>query len=193
MAKIKSALELALEKTESIEIDKDKIERDKEISAIRRLIGTFLSDENKEDIFTQLETYKKDNVKAAVSQSLLSSLSLRDDIEEGDTLLDKLEALLSFVLPSDREALSAFSELKGHLLQFPKHRDQLMDQLKAQYEPMLRDKEKQMRAQYGQDIHLSLENDKDFVKIANQYLDRLQKQYQEVLDETKELLKAKLS
>lgn len=193
MAKIKSALELALEKTESIEIDKDKIERDKEISAIRRLIGTFLSDENKEDIFTQLETYKKDNVKAAVSQSLLSSLSLRDDIEEGDTLLDKLEALLSFVLPSDREALSAFSELKGHLLQFPKHRDQLMDQLKAQYEPMPRDKEKQMRAQYGQDIHLSLENDKDFVKIANQYLDRLQKQYQEVLDETKELLKAKLS
>lgn len=58
---------------------------------------------------------------------------------------------------------------------------------------MLREKEEKLRAQYGEAPHLSLENDKEYRKVANQYLERLRDQYQEALDDAKKQLKEALS
>ena len=49
----------------------------------------------------------------------------------------------------------------------------MMDQLKSQFEPMLREKEEKMRAQYGECPHLTFENDKECREMANKYLERL--------------------
>ena len=49
MGKIKSAWEIALEKTESIEIDENRIRHNATIDAIRRIAGSYLlSDEDTE-------------------------------------------------------------------------------------------------------------------------------------------------
>ena len=50
MGRIKSAWEIALEKTESIEVDENKIRHNANIDAIRRKAGAYLlSDEDTEE------------------------------------------------------------------------------------------------------------------------------------------------
>ena len=84
-------------------------------------------------------------------------------------------------------------QIVGFCKQFPEHRKQLVDQLKEQFAPMLSQKAAQLKAQYGQDVPVSLENDPEFLKIANQQLERLQKQYDETLAEAKAQLEAALA
>ena len=69
----------------------------------------------------------------------------------------------------------------------------LISKLKEQFQPMLEQKQEKMRQQYGQSVQLSLETDKEFLKIAKQNLDRLIAQYEDTLKGAKEELKALLS
>ena len=45
MAKIRSAWEIALEKTENITIDREKLKKDENIKKARILIGAYLNDD----------------------------------------------------------------------------------------------------------------------------------------------------
>ena len=58
---------------------------------------------------------------------------------------------------------------------------------------MLEQKAAQLKAQYGQEVPVSLENDPEFLKIANTQLEKLQKQYDETLAGAKAQLEAALS
>ena len=50
---------------------------------------------------------------------------------------------------------------------------------------MLEEKSKQFRKEYGRDIKLSLEDDKEAMEIVNKQLDALDKQYQNTLSGAK--------
>ena len=86
---------------------------------------------------------------------------------------------------NDENADALFSQIVAFLKQYPLHKKQLVDQLKAQAEPMLREKEEKIKNQYGEDVHLSLENDKEFLNILDQNLKRLDDQYNQTLDGAK--------
>ena len=59
-------------------------------------------------------------------------------------------------------------------------------------EPMLEEKEKAIRAQYGRSVKLHLEDDKEAMEIVSKQLDALDKQYQSTLQGAKEQLKTLL-
>ena len=191
MGKIKSAWEIALEKTESIEIDENRIRHNATIDAIRRIAGSYLlSDEDTEEkTAAALAAYSDEDLKEALGQSIINSISLPLTDEEESKKPQRLAFLLSIALKGNGEAEDFLSQILTHVAQYPKHRKQLMEQLKSQFEPMLKEKEERMRQQYGEAPHLTMENDKECREMANKYLERLQKQYQDTLDDAQQQLK----
>ena len=191
MGRIKSAWEIALEKTESIEVDANKIRHNANIDAIKRKAGAYLlsEEDTEENTKSELMKYSQEDLKEALGQTIINSLSL-PQTEMGESKKpQRLSFLLSIALPGNTEVANFLSDVLNHMAQYPKHRDQMMEQLKSQFEPMLRDKEERMRAQYGEAPHLTFENDKECREMANKYLERLQDQYQKTLDDAKEQLK----
>ncbi len=191
MGKIKSAWEIALEKTEDIVVDTDKIRRGQTTDKIRRTAGSYLIGENNDvsKLEKELSEFTIDELKEGLSLTVLNGLTLPVD-EVTDDRYDRLNTLFDIVTGNDAQAKALFEQITGLLKQYPVHRKQLLEQMKEQFEPMLRDKEEQMREQYGQEVHLTLENDKEFAQVVRQNLDKLEKQYQQTLDNAKTQLKA---
>lgn len=190
MGKIKSAWEIALEKTENIVVDEDKIRHSQAIDKIRRIAGAYLlgEDDDKDKNLEELKAYTNKELKEALERTILNSISLPLDEVEDDRF-ERTGNLLSIVADNDEQTLTLYSQITNLLKQYPVHRKQLIEQMKTQFEPMLREKEAQMREQYGQDVHLSLETDKEFAQVVRQNLDKLEAQYQQTLDGAKENLK----
>ncbi len=194
MGKIRSAWEIALEKTDDIKIDETKIRHKETIDKIRRAAGSFLLADTYDEakLRESLNGYSEEDLKEALKASVLSGLALPQD-EVKDDRFERLQLLLEIALKDNNDAVNLFSQIIGFLAQYPMHRKQLIEQLKAQFEPMLREKEEKMKNQYGQDIHLSLENDKEFLNILEQNLKRLDDQYNQTLSGAKAQLEALFS
>ena len=190
MAKIKSAWEIALERTENIQIDREKLKKDENIKKARLCAGAYLNDEeNKgESLVDDLKAINDDDaVKKALKLTALQNLTLASDTVLTDRY-ERILYLISLCCGSNQNIMELANQIVGFCKQFPEHRKQLVDQLKEQFAPMLSQKAAQLKAQY-----VSLENDPEFLKIANQQLERLQKQYDETLAEAKAQLEAALA
>ena len=81
MGKIKSAWEIALEKTEGITIDKDKFRHGEDVAKARRIAGSYLTGDetDAEKLKKELEAVEPSARKEALTASILSSLSLPQD------------------------------------------------------------------------------------------------------------------
>lgn len=191
MGRIKSAWEIALEKTETIEVDENKIRHNANIDAIRRKAGAYLlsEEDTEETTKAELMKYSQEELREALGQSIVNSLTLPQTDMKDSKKPQRISFLLSIALPENTEVQNFLNDVLNHMAQYPKHREQMMEQLKSQFEPMLREKEERMRAQYGEAPHLTFENDKECREMANKYLERLQDQYQKTLDDAKEQLK----
>lgn len=195
MGRIKSAWEIALEKTEGMEIDQEKIRHNSEIDRIRRTAGHFISadegEENEEDLRKELSASEPSLVREALTGTIINSMVLPQEKESAEKKTARIRTLLQIAFPSE-DILSYYDQISQHLSQYPEHREKLMEQLKAQIEPMLKEKEEAMREKYGQAVHLTIENDKESLEMVRNYLDRLTGQYQGTLDDAKERMKSLL-
>ena len=187
MGKIRSAWEIALEKTENIQVDREKLKLEEDIKKARRAAGAFLNDEeNKgESLEDDLKAIGNDKaVREGVKLTVLQNLTLPQDTVLTDRY-ERLTALVALIAGQTSQAVELMGQITGVCRQYPEHRKQLIDQLKEQFAPMAEQKAAQLRAQYGQDVPVSLENDPEFLKLAQTQLDRLSKQYNDTLEGAK--------
>ncbi len=193
MGRIKSAWEIALERTDDIEIDYDRIRRNESLDKIRRAAGSYLVEEtaDNEDLREKLAEYPIDDLREALSSLVINKLSLPSE-EVDDDRYQRLSFIISLIANRE-DTLELFGQIAGFLMQYPMHKKQLIEQMKAQFEPLLREKEAKMKEQYGESIHLSLEQDKEFLEMLKKNLERLDEQYNSTLSEAKEQLKACIS
>lgn len=193
MGRIKSAWEIALERTNDIVVDKARIQEKEDIESIRRSAGRYLTgDIDIAKLQEQLLDKDRALLRKALSETVMQSLSLPQEKVEDDRY-EKLGNLVAIASGNDAGTMDLYSQITGFLKQYPVHREQLISKLKEQFQPMLEQKQEKMRQQYGQSIQLSLETDKEFLQIAKQNLDRLIAQYEDTLKGAKEELKALLS
>ena len=195
MSKIKSAWEIALEKTEDIKIDEKKLAYDEAVKKARTIAGKYVNNDEDagEDVQKELSSI---NDKAAMKEGVRMTIVQNLNLPSEEVLTDRferLEKLASIITNNNEEVSALLSQITTFLKQYPLHKKQLIDQLKEQYAPALEQKAAQLREKYGQSVTLSAENDPEFLKIADSQLERLSKQYTESLDEAKtqlnELLK----
>ena len=194
MGKIRSAWEIALEKTASIELDKERYQHDADVDKARRIAGSYLVAEDKTSEETEKELSQLDGkvVKEALRTTILQSLSLPQE-EILDDRYERLTFLASLASGGDPTVMDLMGQITGFLKQYPLHRKDLVEKMKAQYEPMLAEKEERLMAQYGQSVKLKAENDKEFIELATKNLERLQEQYEKSLEGAKDQLRSLLS
>ena len=191
MGKIKSAWEIALERTEGIQMDKDKIKYKADVDSARRAAGRFVSDDepiNEKELRDSLSSLDRKAVKEALIVTAEANLSLPQSEDSDNTRLEKAKTLIAIATDNNPEAIGLSEELEAFLKQYPLHRKDLLEKMKAQYKPILDEKSEKLSKQYGTEVHLSYENDKEFMEAARQNLERLEAQYQATLTNAKKQL-----
>ena len=191
MAEIKSALEIALEKTAGIEGDKETLKANEYKNDGKRLASRFLSDnEEKVDVSGELKSRadaEGRNVKEGFLHTILANLSLpTDDTYPGR--IKKLEEGVHHVVKDKKSVSHLFQQIDQFFKQYLQTRDQVGEQLKQQYEPQLREKERQLAKQMGSQIRLTAESDPEYMNLLHKNLARLEEQYSQALVQVKDEL-----
>lgn len=193
MAIIKSAWEIALEKTASLEADPVKIRRDMKIKEGRQLAANLLMDIDvkKEDTQKKYEAYPKEDkplIKEGMALALLSNLALPRNPLFKEDFLDIL-ALGAIISDGDEQVTSLLTQVEGFFSQYLQNQEDLIERMKEQFGPHLEQKQAQLRQQYGPNFVLRPEQDPEFMKLLDKNLAQLDEQYNAILDQAKDQLK----
>ncbi len=201
MAMIKSALELALEKTKDMKVDPAALEASETKQDGKRTAGQYLEDPDSVDIEKKLAACPKDkriHLKAGMHEILSSQLQLPTG-EAGLEKLDKIAAayvalsagagLLGGAVGgaiAEKKIQGLFQQLAAFLKQYLDDMKNVEQVIKKQWAPKLREKERQMAARLGQDVRLDPMMDPEFSAFYKQNVGALRQQYQAALDKAKQ-------
>lgn len=192
MSEIKSALELALERTKDIQGDKETIAENKHKDDGKKLASQLLNPQaDGENPVEKLKTYSGKElqwVREGFFQVLDANLTLPQD----DAFTDKVKLLEKGYLAiiKDRKQVNyIIQQVKQFFEQYLQNREKLFEAVKQQYEPQLREKEKMLAKQMGAAIKLEPESDPEFVSLLSKNQSQLEQQYTEALQQVKEEFK----
>jgi hypothetical protein len=186
MGKIKSALEIALEKTESVKSDKGSIGQFEAKQKGKRLANQFLEGEVKslQEEIKKSPADEKESLKQGIFDVLISQITLplvKDDIK-------RIEAAgqgLCAVIEGKR-----FAEISRQFVQimnqFLEEAGNFEEAIKKQYAPKLRQKEEELSRRMGRKIKLDPFQDPEFAAYFNQNIQALKANYQAAADQVRE-------
>lgn len=187
MSEIKSALELALERTADVKGDKKKLEAHESRQKGMRLAGKFIDDQSvdvKAEI-KRMDRSQQPAVREGFYQVLLSHLALptqESDVQRLQTVRNGLQQIVRDTNLVD----GLMDQVMQYMQQYLDTKNQLTERLRQQFEPRLRQKEEQIAQQTGRQVKLDPANDPEFAQALNDNLQRLQGQYAQVIDQAKE-------
>ena len=169
MSLLKSAWEIALEKTEGIEADPEKIRKDKLIGEGRRLAGTYLT-----DIEADGAAFEK--AYASVKKEYLDRL-------------EKMQHIVQILDGPESDTAGLIGQIGQFMGKYFEARESLLERAHQQYQPVYEQKREQMMQKYGKAPNMSMDQDPEFIQMLQRNYTQLSNQYQEVLDQAKDQLK----
>lgn len=190
MGYIKSALELALERTEDIKADSSSLKAREHREAGMRLMAE-LENGNREKVEQELKSYGKKERKDVLS-GLMDSVLARITLPSTDQSLDDIDIIasaLTFLFPGNKTMAGVPEQLKDFYQNYLSDKDRLLDALKDRFADHLKQKEEQMARQTGQRMSIRPEMDPEFNKALQANLEHLDGQYQQVIDNVRQELK----
>ena len=185
MGRIKSALEIALERTESVKGDKTSINQFETKQKGKRLANEFLNEGKSLD--EEIKKCPKDeqvSLKQGIFDVLITQLSIPDteeDLKRVETAAKGLQAVIN--KPQFNSMVKQLSQI---LRQFMNEAAQYEEAIKRQYAPKLRQKEEELSRRFGRELKLDPFQDPEFVAFYNQNINALKENYQEALNQLKE-------
>lgn len=193
MARIKSALEIAMERVEDIQSDPEQIKRDQLSKDGKRLAGSFLLDTGKdiEEVKAQYGKYSDEDlsiVREALVGTLLSNIKLPQN-EDYVVLLGRMRSLVLMICSKEQKVTDIFVQIDNLYNQYLSTKDQMKDRLIEQYRPQLMQKQQMIEQQTGQHIDIQPEQDKDFLDLLYQTYQRIDDQYNQIITQLQDALK----
>lgn len=182
MAQIKSALELALERTRDIKGDKEALESKKFREEGMKIAAR--AQEGEADAAAALAKYSGKE-REWVREGLRSVLNQAVALPSGESAIDRLRLLapLFHALSSRPEEIDGIiNELADFLGQYLGQKDQLLEAVRKQAEPKLRQKEEALYQQSGRRVRLTVESDPELSKYLSMNLDKMNAQYEQALE-----------
>ena len=180
MGRIKSAWEIALEKTQDIEIDEARYRTDKLEREGMALAGGYLNntDQKLDVLAAKYASYSDDDlaiVRRGMVSTILSNISLpNDDIYQ--MRFDRTTDLVSIVTHGNVQALGLMQQISDFLKQYTDAKTAFVDRMKAQIQQAMESNPEGVNsAQYSQ--------------LITQNLKKMDAQYGEALENTKQSLK----
>ncbi|MBN2442280.1 MAG: hypothetical protein JXJ04_13080 [Spirochaetales bacterium] len=186
MGEIKSALEIALEKTMGISVDKQSIEADEYVKMGKKIISGFLNDDEADldGCFKGLEKKQVEWVRGGMFRALLANLFLPNDTYVSSNLKRVEEGFLKIITNTKKLKL-LFNQLESFFSEYIDGRKRLREQIEAQYAPRLRQKEEAMSKQFKTPVRLDPESDPEFKKILSKTVSQFEGRYKSVLEQVK--------
>lgn len=186
MGLIKSALELALERTEDIQADKNGLE-ERRLKEEGMKLFALLESGNEEKADEQLAAVTGDERKALL-KGLLEVLINRITLPVGEHSLDLIpvyEKAISVLFAKNKGLQAIPEQIRQFYSQYLDDRKKLVEALTERYEPVLREKEQQLAQQTGQRVQLRPEMEPEFNKALNANLEHLNGQYNHVIEQVR--------
>jgi hypothetical protein len=190
MARIKSALELALERTEGVESDKAGLEEKALVNEARKLASSFLADPDSVDIKATLAAKPKEaqaKARAAVAEVFLSNIGL-PSYKEQETRLGAIEKGL-VALSGDKSIPALFAQFGQFFERYFSDVEKLEQTMVKQFEPRLRQKEQEMARRSGQAVRMDPLQDPEFARALTQNLGGLREQYEGAVEQARAQLR----
>ena len=185
MGVIKTALEIALEKTESVKSDKTSIELFEARQRGKKLAGDFLSLEaNLETEIKKTPENQRESLKQGIFDVLISKIILpagKDD----EKLVEKAGKGLQIIIKNKQFPL-LYQQLTQIFSQYVQEASHYEQAIRQQYAPKLRQKEEELSRRFGREVRIDPMQDPEFVGVLNQHMNALKGNYQAVVDQMKE-------
>ena len=192
MAFIKSALEIALERTKDVKSDPDTIKSDNLVKEGQKLASDYLYniDTDKTDLEKKIKSFSEGDKPffiEGLKKTFLSNLRL-PKTDKFEDLPDKIMEGVSLFTTNKKNTAVMIEQIKQFFSQYLENRSQLIEALKQQYAPRLMQKQQEMAKQYGQEVTLSPDQDPEFMELLKTNLLKLETQYGDSLSKAKEEL-----
>jgi hypothetical protein len=201
MGKIKSALEIALERTESIKTDKASIGLFESRQQGKRLANEFLAGfaggagpagDAKPSVNLNLLTdeikkhpkEQQDSLKQGIFDGLIPQITLPSAADD----MPRLEAVGKglCILITDGNFAIMFKQLIQLFAQYLNETAQFDQAIRQQYAPKLRQKEEELSRRMGREVRLDPFQDPEFVGFYNQNINALKANYQAAADQVRD-------
>jgi len=185
MGVIKTALEIALEKTENVKGDKSSIDHFEAKQRGKKLANAFLDGQaDLADEIKKTPSAQRENLKQGIFDVLISQVALptgKDDEKRIETVGKGLQAVIN-----NNRFSAMFKQLPplfSQYLQEVAHYDKVIRQ---QYAPKLRQKEEELSRRLGREVRIDPFQDPEFANLYNQHMNALKGNYEALVEQARE-------
>jgi uncharacterized protein (DUF2164 family) len=209
MAMIKSALEVALERSKDIQIDEAAIEASELRIEGKKAAGHYFEEPESGSLADKLGQFpkeKRQSVREGMFDVLVAQLQLPMGTDADAKKLALLGSGFSALASSagtgllggvgaavaDKKVQALFQQLTGFFNQYIEDMKNVEQAIRKQWAPKLREKERQMAARMGPDFRMDPMSDPEFAAFYKQNVSAARAQYQAALDKVKDDLAATL-
>jgi hypothetical protein len=185
MGVIKTALEIALERTENVKSDKSSIDQFEAKQRGKKLANAFLAGEaDLADEIKKTQAAHRESLKQGIFDVLISQVTLPADSDD-EKRVELVGKGLQAVINNNRFSamFKQLTQLFSQYLEEVSHYDKAIRQ---QYAPKLRQKEEELSRRLGREVRIDPFQDPEFVAFYNQHMNALKGNYDVLIEETKE-------
>lgn len=189
MSQIKSALEIALERTADIKSNASVGKKRELNNCGKKIASDFLSDNDLTAFKKAFGGYKHEE-KDLVLEGVLKLFMARIQLPADETEKQKVMLIgqgLEMLLPH-KNMTALFQSVDQVFSRYLEAQQQIEAALTQQFMPKLRQKQQQLEKQLGQQIELSPSQDPEFAQALSRNLDALKEQYLPSVDEIKHFI-----
>jgi hypothetical protein len=186
MGRIKSALEIALERTSEVKSDKTSISQFEAKQRGKKFANEYLDDPGKNiaDFIKQCPAEQRDSLQQGIFDTLVSQITLPASKADEERIANAGKGLAALI--NNKQFSALLNQLFQVFAQYMSESAQYGELLKRQYAPELRQKEEELSRRLGQEIRLDPFHDPEFVAIYNQNMNALKDNYQLAVDQFRE-------
>jgi hypothetical protein len=186
MGRIKSALEIALERTETVKSDKDSIGQFEARQRGKKIANEFLEDPARglEEALKKAPKGERESLRQGIFEVLLAQITLpltRDEEKRVQAVGKGLGAVIS-----DGRFSTRYRQFTQILSRYLDESDQYDKAIRRQYEPKLRAKEEELSRRYGRQVQIDPFQDPEFVAFYNQNMNALKENYRAAVEQIRE-------
>ena len=186
MGRIKSSLEIALERTESVKSDKDIIGQFEAKQKGKKLANDFLNGnvQSLEEEIKKLSGEEQKNLKQGIFDVLVTQIALplsKDDLKR---IENAGKGLISIC--GDKSFAQMAEQFAQIMNKYLDEAIQFEEGIKRQYAPRLRQKEEELSNRLGRPVRIDPFQDPEFAALFNQNMNALKGNYQTAVDQLRE-------
>lgn len=189
MSQIKSALEIALERTADIKSNASVGKKRELNNCGKKIASDFLSDNDLTAFKKAFGGYKHEE-KDFVLEGALKLFMARIQLPADETEKQKVMLIgqgLEMLLPH-KNMTALFQSVDQVFSRYLEAQQQVESALTQQFMPKLRQKQQELEKRFGQQIELSPSQDPEFAQALSRNLDALKEQYLPSVDEIKHFI-----